>query len=311
MDNLGKTFALVLVVLFLIPIVTLQQTTIAQPSNITISAPATEWQKDYGQADLNRGMGIESASNLIQTNDGGYAFLDLGWGYQTHFKPSTLYKVDSSGNVQWNKTIEVFSASTIIQTSDRGYEISGGWNTYGTTYEFTPTLIKTDSQGNIQWVQNYTSVPDLGIASSRIQTSDGGFAYWKGGIITKTDSNNNKQWIKNVTYPIDEPILTYPLALSSLIETSDGALAGLGVGDYILSNSRTGKIYLVKTEAFLPLPSPTQLPTPILTPIPTPTPTIAMQTNSNTIFIALVLIIAVIVGLLLYRRHRKTTKPKQ
>ena len=58
--------------------------------------------------------------------------------------------------------------------------------------------------------------------------------------------------------------------LSSLIETSDGALAGLGVGSHALGYY-DGDIYLVKTETFLPLPTQTPLPTPIPTPPPPPT----------------------------------------
>jgi hypothetical protein len=252
-----------------------------------VSAPATErqeeygkhigieWQREYGYSGYNH---VESATNLIQTSDGGYAFLSQAWGHQTTFRPSTLYKVDSSGIVQWNETIPFLSALTIIQTNDEGYEIAGYWSTYGTTYEHTPTLVKTDFQGNIEWVKNYSSVPDLGITSTTIQTSDGGYAYLQssgmipfwgfkvpaGGIV-KTDSNNNTQWVKNLTYPSAYGDL--PLVLSSLIETSDGALAGLGVGSYGLGNY-DGRIYLVKTEPFLPLPTQTPLPTPILTPSP-------------------------------------------
>ena len=88
-----------------------------------------------------------------------------------------------------------------------------------------------------------------------------------GGIV-KTDSNNNTQWVKNLTYPSLYGDL--PLVLSSLIETSDGALAGLGVGSHALGYY-DGDIYLVKTETFLPLPTQTPLPTPIPTPPPPPT----------------------------------------
>lgn len=238
--------------------------------NAYVSAPAIEWQKDYGHSGPYDDTNVESASNLIQTSDGGYIFMDLGWSYQITFMPSTVYKVNSSGSLQWKKTIDFLKASTIIQTNDEGYEIAGHWSTYGTTYEETPTLIKMDSKGNIQWVANYSSVPDLGVASTSIQTSDGGFAYWTDGTITKTDSNNNIQWVKNLNYTVYQG--TAPLSLSSVIETSDGALAALGVGYTYFGFSRTGKLYLIKTEAFLPLPSQTPLPTPISTPSPLPTP---------------------------------------
>ncbi len=274
-------------------------------SNASISAPAIEWQQNYGHAGILEDTGIQSASNLIQTSDGGYIFMDRGWAYQFTFVPSTIYKVNSSGSIQWKKTIDFLTASTIIQTNDEGYEISGQWSTYGTTYELTPTLVKTDSQGNIQWVANYSSVPDLGVASTSIQTSDGGFAYWTDGTITKTDSENDTQWIKNLTYPtIDAyPTYTHPLALSSLIETSDGALAALGVGYNLLDNPRSGKIYLIKTEAFLPLPLQTPLPTPLPTPSATPTSTPYQIPIIGAAFVALAF--AVGIGLLVYFKKRK------
>lgn len=295
MDIKNKLCFILLIALFLMPLVTFQQTSVqAQPNNKVVSAPAISWQQEYG---INS---VESVSNLIQTSDGGYAFVDLGWSYQFTFRPSTVYKVDSLGNMQWKKTINFLEAAAIIQTSDKGYEISGRWSTYGTTYQYTPTIVKTDSKGNIQWVENYSIIPNLGFISANIQTSDGGFAYEQSGSIIKTDSNNKTQWEKDLTFQGGGPPL--PLILSSLIETSDGALAGLGVGN-MGSNQRSGTIYLIKTEAFLPLPSPTQLPIPIPTPItrvskPVSTPEI--------IAISSTLAIAVVIIIVLYGKHRKT-----
>ena len=279
-----------------------------------VSAPAIEWQREYEEIGNN---GVESVCNLIQTSDGGYAFLSRAWGYQFTFKPSTFFKVDSSGDMQWNKTIRFLSALTLIQTKDEGYEIAGQWSTYGTTYEHTPTLIKTDSQGNIQWVQNYSSVPDLGINATFIQTSDGGFAYlqfwdisipWATGVpsggIAKTDSNYNTQWVKNLTYTSYEG--TFPLVLGSLIETSDGALAGVGVGRTTMDNVYSGHIYLIKTEPFLPLPQQTPLPTPVLTPITPPTPTLTPSPNVEAIAITSLFIGMVAgAGLTLLLKRRK------
>jgi hypothetical protein len=149
----------------------------------SVTAPATAWQKEYGEHEYVDTFDIdESTTNLIQTSDGGYAFLSHAWGHQFTFTPSTFYKVDSSGIMQWNKTISFLSAFTLIQTNDEGYEIAGYWSTYGTTYKHTNTIVKTDVQGNIEWVKNYSSMPDLGIASKSIQTSDGGFAYLQFGV---------------------------------------------------------------------------------------------------------------------------------
>jgi hypothetical protein len=300
MSGLGKTLGLVLVALFLTSSIMLSPDTAKAQSDTIVSAPAIQWQEKFGN------LNSEFVSNLIQTADGCYAFLDLGSSHGvTAMKPSTFYKVDSSGNIVWTKTIDWFTASSLIQTNDGGYEISGYWNTYGTTYITTPTLIKTDSKGNVQWYENSSSpilpiYPDHINSSIMIQTSDGGFANEEIGSITKTDSNGNVKWIKNLTFSyIDH---SFPLVLSSLIETSDGALAGLGVGVVNVEHDN-GYIYLVKTDAFLPLPSPSQLPTPISTPIE------IGKSAWLIVVVALALIVAGVVSILLYRRQRKTKVP--
>jgi hypothetical protein len=247
----------------------------AQTIITPVSAPAIQWQKEYGDEFT------EAVANMIQTSDGGYAFLDLGANFQESITASTLYKLNSSGDVQWRKIVrDWFTANNIVQTRDGGYEISGAWNTYGSgygpgnpiIYASGPALIKTDSEGNVQWVKNYSSsTPNLGtVALSQIQTSDGGTAsIGQGNIeqnvqgsIVKTDSNGNVQWIKNFTSLEQVGTLT----LSSLIETSDGAILAIGVDVYNYQY-HSGNIYLVKTDAFLPLPKHSPLPTPIATPI--------------------------------------------
>ena len=145
--------------------------------------------------------------------------MDEGWGSYGNFAPAVVYKVDSSGNINWTKNIINFLGLAIKQTNDGGYEVSGNWvNAQGESV--TPTLIKMDSQGNIQWDKNYSSVPNLGVSPSnvgRIKTSDGGYAYWTLGSptalvgnslptgpsssIVKTTSNNSTQWVENLTYP--------------------------------------------------------------------------------------------------------------
>ena len=124
-----------------------------------------------------------------------------------------------------------------------------------------------------------------------------------GGIV-KTDSNNNTQWVKNLTYPSAYGDL--PLVLSSLIETSDGALAGLGVGNYGLGNY-DGRMYLVKTEPFLPLPTQTPLPTPIPTLTPTPYQEPQQKDQTENILRPVIVIAVLIAGisLLIYIIKRK------
>ncbi len=319
MRSLGKSFDSFLVAVFIMSLIILQFTLVSAQTSSSTSPPATQWQKLYGSGST------ESVSNLIQTIDGGYAFLDCGKSYQQSlFIPSTLYRLDSLGSMQWNKTINLFHASNLIQTSDGGYEIAGEWSNYGNAQgiplQFTPTLIKLDSKGGIQWYENTSTVLNLAIASPNIQTSDGGFVYFEPAnvnlfptfvsfpTLVKTDSNNDTQWIENFTYsgPANyyNGTITFPFKIFSIIETSDGALACLGIANSYLNQGYWGFIYLMKTAAFLPLPSQSPLPTPL--PSPTPAPTM-ITVNEQILIIALIaVVVALSFVLLIYRRHRKT-----
>jgi hypothetical protein len=294
---LRKSLTLVLIVLCIIPIATFQQTPILAQSSS--STPAMQWQQQYGD------YRTELVSNLIQTNDGGYAFLDLGYSHSMGFGPSTLYKTDSLGNVQWQKSLSYFTAITLIQTSDKGFEISGNWNYYPTGGK-TPALLKTDSTGNIQWAKNYTDKPpNLNIQSSIVLLNDNSSIYLQAGGITKSDSNGHIQWQINATFTYFN-YKTPPAYLSNLIETSDGSIAALGVGTPYSHDIRQGNIVLVKTEEFLPKPSSVELPTPLPT-------TIALGILTQNLGLLAVIIIvlttALITIIILFRRHRQTAKP--
>jgi len=304
----------------------LQPTTVsAQTSSNQV--PAITWQQVYGGSTY-------VVSNLIQTNDGGYVFMDSGWQHSISAQPATIYKLDSSGKMQWNKTINYFEAfvegSAIIQTSDSGYEASGYWLTnsnspYVAGTIGSRTIIKTDSHGNIQWIENYSSLPSLGnnlnlqtygngayATTGCISTSGGGFVDWEDGTIIKTDSQNATQWVLNLTYHTsDSSNGTATLGIFSIIETSDGAIAILGVGYRLLDNARTGNIYLYKTSSFLPLPSPTQLPTPISTTTKPVTKSVSTQLTIAVTSTVLVIVGMSLILLLLIRRHRKTANLRQ
>ncbi len=310
---MNETFGSSLAVVFMIYLIILQPTFVSAQNSGNTPPPATQWQKIYG------GPYSVEVSNLIQTSDGGYAFLDCGLSHQFSFFASRLYKLDSSGGMEWNKTINLFTASNLIQTSDGGYEIAGEWNTYGTTYQTTPTVIKLNSKGDMQWYENTSAVLNLAVVSSDIKTSDGGYAYFKPAnnpyfpsnlsrpALVKTDSSNNTQWVENFTYsgPLNynNGTITFYFKISSLIETSDGALAGLGIADPML-NTPGGEIYIIKTAPFLLLPSTSPLPTPL--PSPTPAPT-KITVNEQILILGITaVVVAISIVLLIYRRNRKT-----
>lgn len=198
MGRIGKTSALLIIALFLFPTFTLQQTTAKTQQNN--QAPNIQFQREYNSTNVNS---TESVSNLLQTTDGGYAFLDKGWMHGlANLQPATFFKVDLTGKIQWVKPIDDFIGHDLIQTNDNGYQLVGEWTTYGTTDQLTPTLLKTDANGNIQWYINKTKspiytldYPFFTLDYSQIRTSDGGFASVSmNGSLIKTDSSNQTQW---------------------------------------------------------------------------------------------------------------------
>jgi hypothetical protein len=285
-------------------------------SSYADSSSRIVWEKQYGDM-------VAYASNLIQTSDGGYAFLDTGGATHGYFRPAVLYKVDSLGNTQWNKTLDYFIASNIIQTNDEGYEISGLWLGVDAWTNPEPnTLIKTDSLGKLQWSLNYSSpsmLPLIGSSSINIKTTDGGFAYASNDSIVKLNSINQTMWAQPLTFieHAELPNVThdtiYPLSLSSLIETSDGSLAGIGVGHHIPYKIYVGGyICLIKMEAFLPTSSSIDLPTPLQTLQESP-----ITGNSKYVFqysipitiAAILAVSAVTLGILVFFKNRKSKTP--
>ena len=254
---------------------------------------------------------FSAISSMIQTNDGGYAFIGSTSYNGTNDTPNLylwLLKTDSQGNIvlsrqygygqtniNANKTLNYgFSSglnrnvegdnegTSIVQTSD------GGFAFIGVSYpqnQAGAIMFKTDSQGNVEWNQTFDYIP-----SALIQTSDNGFAfagiqnsnvYAFGGII-KTDSRGNLQWTKKLSF-LGGSGSYNSLGLSYLIETSDGALTGIGTGTS--AELTEANIYLIKTETFLPLP--------------TPSPSQTLSTRKPLNFSVLALIIGTIVAAML------------
>jgi hypothetical protein len=212
------------------------------PSIASVSPPAIEWQQEYAGD-------IESISNVIQTNDGGYAFFDRGWqhGVWTH-TPSFFYKIDASGNVTWKKTFQWFAPDSLVQASDGGYTILGAWFTDINTYESTPALLKTDSEGTITSVKNFSSYMGQGL----LPTIDGGFTllnqkYTKprySTSIIKINSNGALQWNSTFNGPGNFS------SINSMIQTSDGGYALAGSTSFNGTNDTPNLYYwLVRTDS--------------------------------------------------------------
>jgi len=185
------------------------------------------WIKNFG------GSGDDTATSVIETNDGGYAVLgytnstdgDLQ-GKALNVNDYWLLKLDSDGNLQWSKTYggsKDDRGQAIIQTLDGGYAITGyamsddgdGSNNNGFHDNW---ILKLDVLGNLEWEKSF-GFSGHDHSYDLVQTTDGGFffvgflditsaladgTYFKGNSLTrhgvgefwgtKIDASGNLEW---------------------------------------------------------------------------------------------------------------------
>jgi len=213
---------------------------------ITVGA-SSMWSQTYGGPDS------DSAGAMIQTGDGGYALAASTSSLSADKSDFWLIKVDSSGNMEWNKTFgeqgtisPIAGSIAMVQTNDGGYALS--CHTVGTLGDKTHSgfwLIKVDSSGKMEWDQTHWR-EGMNLAHSLVQTGDGGYAIAgeaRGGDVwlVKMDSFGNMIWDKTCGGG------GFDYAYS-VVQTGDGgyALAGQkGSGFW----SSTSVLWLIKTDA--------------------------------------------------------------
>jgi hypothetical protein len=185
-----------------------------------------EWNMTYG------GTESDVAAALVCTADGGYALAGVTSSDGNGETDFWLVKVDSSGNVQWNRTFGGQTddvATCVIQTSDGGYAVAGYWLEDDSSED--ALMVKTDSLGNVEWTRTYGGAGGESIYSV-VQTSEGGYAlagvstsyndegkpdFW----LVKTDSNGIMEWNKTYTEQNTD-------CAKSLVQTSDGGYTMAG-----------------------------------------------------------------------------------
>ena len=140
-----------------------------------------EWNQTYGE-----NTGPRSAHALVGTPDGGYAIAGIReWGnsgYKNiqYSSVSWLFKTNSSGGLEWDRTIGEIPASlntawSLVATTDRGYVMAGD------------PLVKINSNGFVDWSDSYRETRNM--ARSVVQTADGGY------IIAGTANSDADFWL--------------------------------------------------------------------------------------------------------------------
>lgn len=211
------------------------------------------WSKTFG------GSGIDDASAVRQTDDGGYIIVGTT-GITPFSDPGDdiyLIKTDAKGNEFWSKTFGGRyrdRAGSIQPTADGGYIIVGTAGGRRGDPGNDVYLIKTDAKGNELWSKSYGgSNRDDG--SSVWPTADGGYII--AGItetpsfgtskfdiyLIKTDSEGNELWSKSFGSK-------YTDFAAAVQQTADGGYIVLGTTDIDIHEDREvdSDIYLIKMD---------------------------------------------------------------
>jgi hypothetical protein len=193
-----------------------------------------DWRKTYG------GAQDEGARSVIQASDGGYILAGYTKSYGAGGLDMYLVKVDSEGNLLWNRTYggpQDDGANCIIQASDGGYILAGYTNS-GVQSQ-SGWLVKTDSSGQGQWNR---VVPGIE-ANSITRTSDGGYVlatkYSNGFELVKLDPSAQVQWNQTYTGAANS-------AAESAIQTNDG---GYALAGWENDSSTSTSARLIKTDS--------------------------------------------------------------
>jgi hypothetical protein len=222
-----------------------------------------QWDKTIG------GTGVENFKSVIQTLDGGYAIIGESASYISVEKSESsrgdldywLVKLDSAGNIEWDKTIDGNSVEVIdhiVQTSDSGYVLAGssvsdisGEKTESSRGNFDIWVVKLNKHGKKIWDKTIGG-NDYDLSSGVAITTDGGVIiggfsgsnksgeksednrgtqsdYW----IIKLDKKGNIEWDKTIGGSVDD-------YCHSVYQTDDGG--------YILGGSSNSNLSGEKTE---------------------------------------------------------------
>jgi uncharacterized delta-60 repeat protein len=157
-----------------------------------------QWRKTYG------GSEKDVAYSTIQTSDGGFLIAGSTNSFGAGIDDFWLLKLDSSGDLQWQKTYgsnQSETAYSVAETPDGGYIVCGVSGFLGGSAHFF--VLKLDSSGDYEW-QRILGNFSLGEYSPTIiPTSDGGYLLagsspngnWQTALI-KLNANGNLQWQK-------------------------------------------------------------------------------------------------------------------
>ncbi|MCD4840415.1 MAG: hypothetical protein K8R08_00160, partial [Methanosarcinales archaeon] len=157
-----------------------------------------QWNRTLG------GNDNEEVEFVRQTTDGGYILIGNTNAYRKGSFEIWFVKVDSNGNMQWNKTFGGTGQDKAYSVNQvpGGYIIAGYTGSYGDGNSDL-WLVKTDTKGEELWNNTFRGM--FGGAHSVQQTLDGGYIIaghtpfdpgHSDFLLVKTDSNGTEQWYR-------------------------------------------------------------------------------------------------------------------
>lgn len=128
-----------------------------------------QWEKTYG------GQETEWALSFAKTLDGGYLLVGKTDSFGAGSGDGWAVKVDSQGNMQWNKTYggagEDFFTD-VVQASGGGYALAGITDSISTMR--ATVVVKLSASGELEWEKSF---PSYNSPESMIAASDGGYVF--------------------------------------------------------------------------------------------------------------------------------------
>ncbi len=195
---------------------------------------SVEWNRTFQRSNH------DSGSEIITTNDGGYAIVGRSSSYGKYSSSAIwLIKLNRTGSEEWDRTYsryDVVFGNTILEPSDGGFIIVG--RAHSTELGSGGTwIIKTDDKGDMLWD---TMILD-GSSNAILELNDGGFllgtsTYDSKIGLTNIDQDGAVAWQKEFGEG----------EVSDVIQTTDG---GFIVSGYSYSDVYADKILLFKTNS--------------------------------------------------------------
>ena len=146
------------------------------------------WQKTYGGSKDDVGYSVQ------QTSDSGYIVAGKTTTAGTIFDDIWVLKLDTSGNVEWQKTYggpNDDAAYSIQQTSDSGYIVAGKSGSFGNILG-DMWVLKLKANGDVDWQKTYEG-NNSNSANFILQTQDGG--YILAGETSSFGAGNADIWV--------------------------------------------------------------------------------------------------------------------